>query len=209
MAQPYAIANPRFHNHRMLSLQSLMFFCAPVPQPLRPSVTPQARLHRGTLWLALLALLVCSACTTPSPRGSTYPGSTNPGGPPTTTPGAAPAPPVSSGPSAPITAPFIERPSAGEAALNEGVAAFQKGEYGRADSKIKQSFLLGLTNTPDLLRGYKTIAFVNCVTLRIVQCEKSFEAAIAVDRRFDLSASERNHPAWGSVFAKVRRRFPI
>ena len=103
---------------------------------------------------------------------------------------------------------MIERPSIGAAALNEGVAAFYKGEYGRADSKIKQGFLQGLTNTPDLVRGYKTIAFVNCVTQRIVQCERSFEAAIAVDRRFDLSPAERNHPAWGAVFAKVRKRFP-
>jgi hypothetical protein len=162
--------------------------------------------------LALLALLVCSACTTPSQRGSPYPGGTYPGSPPgsqpTTPPTGVPAPPVSTSPSAPITAPFIERPSAGVAALNEGVAAFQKGEYGRADSRLKQSFLLGLTNTPDLLRGYKTIAFVNCVTQRIVQCEKAFEAAIAVDRKFDLSPSERSHPAWASVFAKVRKRFP-
>jgi hypothetical protein len=162
---------------------------------------------------ALLCLVFLTACTTaPQQRGSTPPGS------PSTAPypsGTAPyptpdgsAPPVSTSPSAPITAPFIERPSAGAAALNEGIAAFQKGEYGRADSKIKQSFLQGLTNTPDLLRGYKTIAFVNCVTQRIVQCEKSFEAAIAVDRKFDLSPTERSHPAWGPVFTRVRKRFP-
>jgi hypothetical protein len=164
-------------------------------------------------YAALLCLVCVSACSTaPQQRSGPSPGS------PPTAPypsGTAPypipdgaAPPISTTPSAPITAPFIERPSAGAAALNEGVAAFQKGEYGRADSKIKQSFLQGLTNTPDLLRGYKTIAFINCVTQRIVQCEKSFEAAIAVDRRFDLMPSERSHPAWGAVFAKVRKRFP-
>ncbi|MGA8514902.1 MAG: TssQ family T6SS-associated lipoprotein [Burkholderiaceae bacterium] len=161
---------------------------------------------------ALLCAVLLSACTTTGPRGGSAPGS------PPTAPGASPAPgtvpgstapPISTTPSAPITAPLFEGPSPGAAALNEGVAAFHKGEYGRADSKIKQSFLQGLSNTPDLLRGYKTIAFVNCITQRMVQCEKSFEAAIAIDRKFDLSASERNHPAWGSVFAKVRKRFPV
>jgi hypothetical protein len=162
---------------------------------------------------ALLCLAFVTACTT-APHQRSGP---SPGSPPTapypsgTAPYPAPdgsAPPISTTPSAPVTTPFIERPSAGAAALNEGVAAFQKGEYGRADSKIKQSFLQGLTNTPDLLRGYKTIAFVNCITQRIVQCEKSFEAAIAVDRKFDLTPSERSHPAWGAVFSKVRKRFP-
>jgi hypothetical protein len=164
---------------------------------------------------ALLLMLLCSACTTPpSQRTSPAPGNlpTTPGAAPGASPGTPPngtAPPLSTVPIAPITAPLFERPSIGVAALNEGVAAFQRGEYGRANDKLKQSFLLGLTNTPDLLRGYKTTAFLNCVTQRIVQCEKSFEAAIAVDRKFDLSPSERSHPAWGPVFAKVRKRFPV
>jgi hypothetical protein len=169
-------------------------------------------------YFALLLLLLCSACTTPpSQRTSSPPGNlpstpgTAPGtqsGTPPGTPPSGTAPPLSTTPFAPITAPFFEQPSIGGAALNEGVAAFLRGEYGRANDKLKQSFLQGLTNTPDLLRGYKTTAFLNCVTQRFVQCEKSFEAAIAVDRKFDLSPSERNHPTWGPVFAKVRKRFP-
>jgi hypothetical protein len=184
------------------------------------------RMHLPHPYCALLLILLCSACTTPPsqrtgpPRGnqpstpgtaSGMPPATAPGTPQGTPPGAPPsgtAPPLSTVPFAPITAPFFEQPSIGAAALNEGIAAFQRGEYGRANDKLKLSFLQGLTNTPDLLRGYKTTAFLNCVTQRIVQCEKSFEAAIAVDRKFDLSPSERGHPAWGPVFAKVRKRFP-
>jgi hypothetical protein len=107
----------------------------------------------------------------------------------------------------PSSAPLIERPSAGAAALREGTAAFDKGEYGRAESKLTESFKLGLSNTPDLLRGLKTQAFVYCVTARTAQCEKSFDAAFNVDKKFNLTPTERQQPVWGPVFAKVQKRY--
>jgi Tfp pilus assembly protein PilF len=103
-------------------------------------------------------------------------------------------------------APLFERPSAGAAALREGVAAFNLGEYGRAEKKLVQSFAQGLTNTPDLLQGHKTQAFVYCVTARTALCEKSFTAALSVDKKFKLSANEQLQPVWGPVFSKVQRR---
>jgi Tfp pilus assembly protein PilF len=107
----------------------------------------------------------------------------------------------------PTSAPLIERPSAGAAALREGTAAFERGEYGRAESKLAESFKLGLSNTPDLLRGLKTQAFVYCVTARTAQCEKSFDAAFNVDKKFNLTPTERQQPVWGPVFAKVQKRY--
>jgi hypothetical protein len=109
-------------------------------------------------------------------------------------------------PAGPTSAPFFERPSAGGIALREGVSAFQMGEYRRAETKLAESFKLGLSNTPDIVRGYKTQAFVYCVTIRTAQCEKSFAAAFAVDKKFDLTAAERQHPVWGPVFARVQKR---
>jgi hypothetical protein len=91
--------------------------------------------------------------------------------------------------------------------LRQGIMAFDMGEYGRAEKKLTESFKLGLTNTPDLLKGYKTQAFVYCLTARTALCEKSFEAAFSVDRKFNLASSERPHPVWGPVFAKVQKRY--
>lgn len=110
--------------------------------------------------------------------------------------------------STPSGPPLIERPSAGAGALRESALALDRGEYGRAEAKVTEGFKLGLTNTPDLLRGHKTQAFVYCVTGRTAQCEKSFEAAFAVDKKFNLSPSERQQPIWGPVFAKVQKRYP-
>jgi hypothetical protein len=143
-------------------------------------------------FMALLLVLACAACsTTGSAPTSTTPGATAP----------------AATPSRPLGAPWFERPSAGAAALREGVAAFDLGEYGRAEKKLNESFKLGLTNTPDLLRGYKTQAFVYCVTARTAMCEKSFEAAFGVDRKFNLTANERQQPVWGPVFSKVQKRY--
>lgn len=119
-----------------------------------------------------------------------------------------PSGPSSSLPGSPPTsAPLFERPSAGAAALRDGAIALERGEYGRAEIKINESFKLGLSNTPDLVKGHKTQAFVYCVTARTALCEKSFEAAFNIDKKFNLTASERQQPVWGPVFAKVQRRY--
>jgi hypothetical protein len=159
---------------------------------------------------ALLAVLGCVACSTP-PGARNTPSSASGTAPGSAAPGAAQS---GSGPSggastAPVMPPLIERPSAGGAALRQGVAAFDMGEYGRAESKLNEGFKLGLTNTPDLLRGYKTQAFVYCLTARTAQCERSFDAAFSINRKFNLTASERQHPVWGPVFAKVQKRYPV
>jgi hypothetical protein len=107
----------------------------------------------------------------------------------------------------PTSAPLFERPSAGAAALRDASIALERGEYGRAETKINESFKLGLSNTPDLVKGHKTQAFVYCVTARTAFCEKSFEAAFNIDRKFNLTATERQQPVWGPVFAKVQRRY--
>ncbi len=109
--------------------------------------------------------------------------------------------------SATTSTPVPERPSAGAAALGQGIAAFNLGDYGVAERRLMESFKLGLTNTPDLLKGHKTQAFVYCVTARTAMCEKSFEAALNIDRKFALSPAERQQPAWSQICAKVQKRY--
>jgi hypothetical protein len=142
--------------------------------------------------LSMLVLLI-AGCSTPSGARSgsgTVSGATSP----TTD-------------SAGFSTPAPERPSAGATALSQGIAAFNLGEYGVAERRLAEGFKLGLTNRPDLLKGHKTQAFVYCVTARTAMCEKSFEAALTIDRKFALSAAERQQPAWNQVFAKVQKRY--
>jgi hypothetical protein len=141
-------------------------------------------------FLNSLFLLIAGCSTSPK-----VPSSTSPNSNASSTP--------NSGPSAPL----FERPSAGAAALRQGVTAFDMGEYGLAEKKLSESFKLGLTNTSDLIKGHKTQAFVYCVTARMALCEKSFDAAFNIDRKFKLASTERPHPVWGPVFAKVQKRY--
>ncbi len=153
--------------------------------------------------ITALVLLIAGCSTVGGAAGSTVgaTASSRPGGSAPSTQGG--AQPSYGTPGAPVP----ERPSAGAAALGQGIAAFNLGEYGVAERRLAESFKLGLTNTPDLLKGHKTQAFVYCVTARTTLCEKSFEAALSIDRKFALTATERQQPAWNQVFAKVQKRY--
>lgn len=146
-----------------------------------------------------MLVLLIAGCSTPTPSGSrSSSGTASTGNSGATTP-----PTGNTGASTPVP----ERISAGAAALGQGIAAFNLGDYGVAERRLMESFKLGLTNTPDLLKGHKTQAFVYCVTARTAMCEKSFEAALNIDRKFALSPAERQQPAWSQVFAKVQKRY--
>jgi hypothetical protein len=92
--------------------------------------------------------------------------------------------------------------------LTEGVAAFQKGEYRRAETKLAESQKLGLKYVDEIVLAHKTQAFLYCVTKRTAQCEKSFQSAFDMDSSFDLARAERGHPVWGPVFTKVKKKQP-
>lgn len=157
--------------------------------------------------LALAALLAACASTAPVPAHAPASAPVPAAAP------AAPAPVIIAPPPAPAAAPAPAAPavsgsSLGAPALNEGVAAFQKGEYRRAETKLAESQKLGLRYADEIVRAHKTQAFLYCVTKRTAQCEKSFQAAFEIDSKFDLSRAERGHPVWGPVFARVKKKQP-
>jgi hypothetical protein len=172
----------------------------PIPAAPRPAAPPHA-LRQLSLYLCMGWAL--AACVTP-------PASTPPARTPVPAGAAAPAP--SAAPSAaPVPAPpgsAIGGASPGAAALRDGVSAFELGEYRRAETRLAESQKLGLSSVEEQTRAHKTLAFLYCITRRTAQCEKAFEAAFGVDKKFDLSRAERGHPIWGPVFQKVLDRQP-
>jgi hypothetical protein len=159
--------------------------------------------------LCLAAMLAACASQAPAPEPAPAPAPV----PVVVAPAPAPAPaPVYVAPApapAPVpAAPVVSGNSPGAPALNEGVAAFQKGEYRRAETKLAESQNLGLKYVDEIVRAYKTQAFLYCVTKRAALCEKSFQSAFDIDSSFDLSRAERGHPVWGPVFAKVKKKQP-
>jgi hypothetical protein len=161
-----------------------------------------ANAHRAKLvpLFAAIALAACASKPAPAPT---------PAPPPEVAAAPAPAPvPVQAPAPAPAPAPVVVATSPGAVALNDGVAAFQKGEYRRAEAKLAESQKLGLNYSDEQQRAYKTQAFLYCVTKRTALCEKSFQSAFNINSAFELTRAERGHPVWGPVFAKVQKRQP-
>jgi hypothetical protein len=170
------------------------------------------QLSRPTTLASLCVAALLAACASKAPAPAPAPA---PVPAPAAVVVAAPAPapaPVYVAPApapAPVAAaPVVSGNSAGAPALNEGVAAFQKGEYRRAETKLAESQKLGLKYVDEIVRAHKTQAFLYCVTKRAAQCEKSFQSAFDMDNSFDLTRAERGHPVWGPVFAKVKKKQP-
>jgi hypothetical protein len=153
-------------------------------------------------WLSLCSCVIATALGCASkPTATPPPAATAPAPAAKPAPAPAPAAPVAAAPTATANSP-------GAAALNDGTSAFQLGEYRRAENKLLESQKLGLSQSAEQLKAYKTLAFLYCITNRTALCEKSFQAAFDLDRSFDLARAERGHPVWGPVFARVQKRQP-
>jgi len=91
----------------------------------------------------------------------------------------------------------------GEGALTAGIKAYRAGQYGEAESQLKQSLALGLSIGPDRANAHKYLAFIYCTSKRETLCAQAFRAAREADPAFALSKSEAGHPMWGPVYRKT------
>jgi tetratricopeptide (TPR) repeat protein len=96
--------------------------------------------------------------------------------------------------------------SAGAQALREGLAAYQKGNYRLAETKLRESNRQGLTQLEEVQQANKTLAFIYCNTKRFLECEEAFHEALSLDPTYELSAAERKNRRWASTFTKVKQR---
>jgi hypothetical protein len=158
---------------------------------------------RRTALVPLFATAVLAACASkPEPAPAPAPA-------PVVAAAPAPAPAAVQAPApAPAPVPVVVATSPGAIALNDGIAAFQKGDYRRAEAKLAESQKLGLNYSDEQQRAFKTQAFLYCVTKRTALCEKSFQSAFDINSAFELTRAERGHPVWGPVFAKVQKKQP-
>jgi tetratricopeptide (TPR) repeat protein len=97
------------------------------------------------------------------------------------------------------------RPTSGQAALNEGIQLYDKGEF---EAAIKQ------LNAPEIssadkstqTKALKYMAFSYCVTSRQTLCRRQFEKALKIDPAFDLEPGEKGHPLWSATFDRAKKR---
>lgn len=96
-------------------------------------------------------------------------------------------------------------PSAAQAAITEGMAAYDDGDYNKA---IK-SFTLA-TKEPatdaERVKAHKFIAFSYCLSNRATLCRAEFEKIFLIQPDFDLEPAEAGHPSWGPSFRAVKAK---
>jgi len=135
----------------------------------------------------LVAVLVLSACATKPPANAPEPPNLMASAPAVV---AAPPPP------APVVAPA-------EAALAQGLKAYQAAQYTIAETQFNTALQTGLKAPPDVATAHKYLAFIYCTSRREALCAKAFKSARAADPGFALSKSEAGHPMWGPVYRKA------
>ena len=125
---------------------------------------------------------------------------------PSPAPAPAPAPP-----SAPAAAPAPDPAAAAaeasarqaEQSLQQGLRAYDDGNYKLAEQKLGAALKSGLPAPRDRASAHKTLAFLYCTSDRMKACEQSFRAARSADPRFALSKAESGHPMWGPVYRRA------
>jgi hypothetical protein len=95
----------------------------------------------------------------------------------------------------------VARP--GERALLEGIRAYDDGQYAGAEAALTRALQAGLQSPRDQAHAHKLLAFINCTSERLAECEAAFRAARAADTGFALSRAEAGHPLWGPVYQRL------
>ena len=90
-----------------------------------------------------------------------------------------------------------------ERALLDGLKAYDEAQYGTAELQFKQALALGLPSPRDRAEAHKRLAFIDCTSGKLTQCETEFRLAQQADATFRLDKAEAGHPVWGPVYRKV------
>lgn len=96
---------------------------------------------------------------------------------------------------------LLDRPA--ERTLYEGLRAYEEGQYPQAEKALRQALAHALPSPRDRATAHKLLAFIQCTSNRLAECEAEFRAARLADPGFALNRAESGHPQWGPVYRKV------
>ncbi|TXT36149.1 MAG: hypothetical protein FD135_4482, partial [Comamonadaceae bacterium] len=97
-------------------------------------------------------------------------------------------------------------PSPSETASNDGMTAYQAGNYAKAITNFKEALTDKAMTVENQIMALKFTAFSYCLTQRVKQCRAEFASILRLDPKFELSAAEIGHPNWGAAFRAEKAR---
>jgi Tfp pilus assembly protein PilF len=92
----------------------------------------------------------------------------------------------------------------GQAALDMGLRQYEDGNYRDAAKTLQQALDLGLSDDDNRALARKHLAFIHCAAGREKPCREEFRKVFEMFPKYELSAAEAGHPAWGPVFRGVK-----
>ena len=92
-----------------------------------------------------------------------------------------------------------------EKALLAGLKAYDDAQYESAERLFKEALAAGLVSPRDRAEAHKRLAFIDCASGRLDECEAEFKQARQADKTFALDKSEAGHPVWGPVYKKLQK----
>jgi hypothetical protein len=98
----------------------------------------------------------------------------------------------------------VQAAQAAQAALRDGIEAYNNGDYNAAIRKLCAPEIAG-SSKANQLSAIKYTAFSYCVSGRPRQCRQQFDKALRIDPAFKLDTGEDGHPLWGPVYARARK----
>lgn len=91
-----------------------------------------------------------------------------------------------------------------EQELNLGIRNYEDGHYKIAASYFQNALGEDSLSVGDQITANKFLAFIYCVSGEKLACRGAFKKVLALNPKFELSASEAGHPYWGPVFREVQ-----
>ena len=96
---------------------------------------------------------------------------------------------------------LLDRPA--ERALFDGMRSYDDGQYANAERSLRAALAQALAHPRDRATAHKLLAFIQCTSDRLPDCEADFRAARLADPGFELNRAEAGHPQWGPVYRRV------
>ncbi len=91
-----------------------------------------------------------------------------------------------------------------QGSFNDGLRQYDAGNYDDALKNYLLALDSGVLTVEQQVDARKHLAFIHCLSNREANCKEEFQKAFALDSKFELSAAEAGHPAWGPVYRVVR-----
>ena len=91
-----------------------------------------------------------------------------------------------------------------QARYQQGLTAYRENRFEPALGDFNAALASGRLKQDETINARKHIAFIHCSSGRELPCREQFQAILAADPAFELSANEANHPQWGPVWRSLK-----